>query len=133
MRTSTLVVEDEPLIRMDTVMMLEEAGLDVVDFDNAAGAASYVEQHGRDVAALFTDVNLKGTMDGVELACRIAKTTPSVFLLVTSGYYADRPEALPPDIRFLKKPWLPLDVITALQNAVSAREEAYSARPTPLN
>jgi CheY-like chemotaxis protein len=118
MRSSVLVVEDEPLIRLDTVMMLEAAGLSVAEFDNAVEAADYLAANAACVAAIFTDISLKGGMNGIELAQLALATAPTVLLLVTSGRYAERPADLPDDIRFLKKPWLPLDVLTALQHAV---------------
>ena len=115
-----LVVEDEPLIRMDAVAMLEEAGLHVVEFDRGAAAASYLEDHEPEVAAIFTDINLKGELDGVELARFAARVAPGVMLVVTSGRYHDRP-GLPRGARFMPKPWLPLDVLTAMQDAVAGR------------
>lgn len=122
MSGSVLVVEDEPLIRMDTVDMLEQAGLTVVDFGSAEAAAAYLRENAGDIAAVFTDINLAGKMDGIELARIVASTKPSALLLVTSGRFVTAPEALPDDVRFLKKPWLPLDVITALQEAVAEHD-----------
>lgn len=118
MTRSVLVVEDEPLIRMDAVDMLEMAGLDVVDFDRADEALDYAQRHRHEVAAVFTDINLPGAMDGLDLAVRIAREEPSILVLVTSGRYDRRPDALPDTVRFLKKPWLPLEVISTLQPAV---------------
>ncbi len=122
MEPTVLVVEDEPLIRMDAVAMLEEAGLNVVEFDRGADAASYLEDHEPEVAAIFTDVNLKGEVDGVELARFAARVAPSVLLIVTSGRYHEQP-GLPRGARFMPKPWLPLDVLTAMQNAVAVRRD----------
>ncbi len=122
--SSVMVVEDEPLIRMDAVSMLEEAGLTVVEFDCGADAADYLRDHETEVAALFTDVNLKGEVDGVELARLAAKLAPTILLIVTSGRYVDPPSVLPRGARFMPKPWLPLDVLTSMQDAVTAREQA---------
>ena len=118
MERCVVVVEDEPIIRMDTVAMLEEAGLTVVDFDRADEALRYANEHGQDVAALFTDINLRGRMDGIELAEIVAERLPDVIILVTSGRYESRPDRLPPGTTFLKKPWLPLQVLSAMQEAV---------------
>jgi CheY-like chemotaxis protein len=121
---SVLVVEDEPLIRLDTVTMLEDAGLIVVEFDDASEAAEYLTEHASEVAAIFTDINLKGDMNGIDLAQFVARNAPSVHLIVTSGRYVGRPDRLPTDVQFLKKPWLPLEVISALQDAVAERLQA---------
>ena len=118
MRGCVLVVEDEPLIRMDAASILEDAGLTVVEFDSADEAFAYTETHANDVAAIFTDINLRGRMDGVELASRVARRHPHIALVVTSGRFDSRPDALPSSVRFMAKPWLPLDVVGAMQAAV---------------
>ena len=120
MQRCVLVVEDEPLIRMDTVSMLEDAGLVVVEFDSADEALGYAMQHGRDIAAIFTDVNLRGRMDGIELASLIARSHPDIALLVTSGRYDGRPDSLPAAAQFVRKPWRPVQVLSAMQAAVAA-------------
>ena len=127
MSGSVLVVEDEALIRFDAVDMLEEAGLTVVEFDSAIEAAAYVADHVGDIAAVFTDINLKGDMDGLALAALVARTAPDVLLLVTSGRFMSDPAGLPKDVRFLKKPWLPLEVLTTLQEAVACHDAAAAA------
>lgn len=117
MERCVLVVEDEPIIRMDTVSMLEDAGLTVVDFDRADDALQYTQDHDREVAAIFTDINLRGKMDGIELASAVVRTHPDIAMVVTSGRYESRPEQLPAEAKFLTKPWLPLQVISAMQEA----------------
>lgn len=124
MSGSVLVVEDEPLIRFDAVDMLEEAGLTVVEFDSATDAAAYMAEHVGDVAAVFTDINLKGEMDGMALAVLLARTAPDVLLLVTSGRFVNSPAGLPEHVRFIKKPWIPLEVLAALQQAVACHGKA---------
>ncbi len=119
MERCVLVVEDEPLIRLDTVCMLEEAGLTVVEFDRADDALRYAADHDEAVAAIFTDINLRGRMDGIELAGIVACRYPDITVLVTSGRYEVRPDRLPEGTMFLKKPWLPLEVLSAMQDAVA--------------
>lgn len=115
-----LVVEDEPIVRFDTVAMLEEAGIIVVEFDRADEALSYANQHSGSVAAIFTDINLRGTMSGIDLAASVAQNHPEITILVTSGRFDKRPTDLPASACFVKKPWLPLQVLSAMQDAVAA-------------
>jgi CheY-like chemotaxis protein len=66
-RLTVMVVEDEALIRLDVVLELEAAGFDVVDASTADEALEVlVARH--DVVALFTDVNMPGELNGIELA-----------------------------------------------------------------
>ena len=114
---TVIVVEDDPLQRSDAVAMLDAAGLDVVDFETADEALLFLDARAGEVAAVLTDVQMPGTLDGFDLAIKISVSWPGVAVLMTSG--ADRPSSLLiPTVTFLPKPWLALDVLTAMQNAV---------------
>ena len=115
-RTVVIVVEDDPLLRSDAVAMLDAAGLDVADFGTADEALVFLERRGGAVAAVLTDVYMPGRLDGFDLAVRISLSWPRVLVLLTSGL--ERPSSLLiPSVTFLPKPWLALDVLTAMQNA----------------
>ena len=117
MQWCIVVVEDEPLIRMDTVEMLEEAGLAVHDFARADEAWAFVEQHGGRVAAIFTNINLPGDMDGIDLPWAVHRSYPTIKTVLTSGGCTSRPGHLPREAEYLQKPWLPLQVLTSMQAA----------------
>ncbi len=113
-----LVVEDDPLLRTDAVMMFEEAGLSVVEMESADEALAYIFEQANDIGAIFTDVQFPGEADGFDLAGTVAAHWPHITVLVTSGR-ARPPADLPKSVRFLPKPWRPLDVLTAMQNSVT--------------
>ena len=116
---TVLVVEDDPFIRMDAVTLIREAGHEVVELDSADGALAYVWRQPRDVAAIFSDVELPGNTDGADLARTVSLHWPHITLLMTSGRSAET-IGLPPNSRFLAKPWLPLDVLCGLQSRLDA-------------
>ncbi len=115
---SVLVVEDDPLLRMDAALMFEEAGLSVVELESADEALAYVFEQANDVGAIFTDVQFTGEADGFDLAAAVSTHWPHITVLVTSGRVRP-PRDLPKSVRFVPKPWRPLDVLTAMQNAVT--------------
>ena len=115
---AVLVVEDDPLLRMDATMMFEEAGLSVVEMESADEALAYVYEQAGDIGAIFTDVQFPGDADGFDLAGAVATHWPHITVLVTSGRTRP-PQDMPETVRFLPKPWRPLDVLTAMQNAVT--------------
>jgi len=86
-----VVVEDEGLVRMFVTDVLEEAGFEVAETENAE--AGLLALHARpDVRVLFTDVNMPGRIDGLELA-RIARAQfPHVGVLIISE--RERPEMI---------------------------------------
>ena len=123
---TVVVVEDDPFLRGHAVGLLDAAGLAVVDFETADAAAVYLDREGGRVAAVLTDVCMPGTLDGFDLAVKVTMTWPDVTVLMTSGL--ERPTSLLiPSVVFLPKPWLALDVLTALQNAAD-RAEARATR-----
>ena len=62
-----LVVDDETLIRMNGVAILEDAGFKVLEAANADEAIAMLE-HAPEVRLMFSDVDMPGSMNGVELA-----------------------------------------------------------------
>ena len=94
-----LVVEDEAVLRSQLSDVLRDAGLIVFE---AAGADSALDilATDPDIALVFTDVQMPGSMDGLGLARHVRSTFPKVRLIVTSG------QARPGEPRFIQKPYL---------------------------
>ncbi len=99
-----LLVEDEPLTRMDACSGLQEAGFEVIDAPDAATALELLRSR-RDVAVLFTDVQMPGDMDGLDLARAVHALRPDIKILVTSGGLRLSDADLPDDGRFVPKPY----------------------------
>jgi CheY-like chemotaxis protein len=116
---TVLVVEDDPLLRLNTVDMFETAGLRVAECDTADGALAYVHAHSNEIACIFTDVQLPGEANGIDLATTITAQWPHIAVMVTSGRVR-LPLECPRTIRFVAKPWLPLEVLTFVQAAAGA-------------
>jgi CheY-like chemotaxis protein len=109
-----LVVEDEFIIRMGAVQMLEDAGFIIVEADNAHDAILILMDRD-DICAIFTDINMPGTIDGLRLAQMVRDRWPPIHLIVTSGLVPPNDDDLPPGGRFIRKPYLPRHVIAAVR------------------
>lgn len=116
---SVLVVEDEPLIRMVVVDDLEHAGFHVLEAETTDKAMSLLRSH-PEIQALFTDVNLPGSMDGLQLAEKVHDRWPPIKILVTSGTLRAQKRDLPEDARFMPKPYDNRAVISTLRDLVMA-------------
>jgi two-component system, response regulator PdtaR len=108
-----LVVEDEPLIRLFTAATLREAGFDTLEAANAEEAMRYLDAD-TPVAALVTDIDLPGHVNGFGLAWRAHSLRAAV--VVISGRLVPPPELLPPGARFLTKPVREDQLIAALSD-----------------
>ena len=107
-----LVVEDEFLVRLAAVAVLDQAGLRVAHA-GSAGEALPLLAHRADIALLFTDINMPGRMNGLELAFEVRRRWPAIGLLVTSS---TRPSDLkmPGGARFLAKPYLADELVASV-------------------
>lgn len=108
-----LIVEDEALIRMSAVQMVEDAGFMVVEACNADEAIEILQSR-RDIRAVFTDINMSGSMDGWKLAHAIRGRWPPIHLIVTSGLYVPENGQLPARCLFIRKPYSAEQVTAAL-------------------
>ena len=103
-RTVVLVVEDEPLVLMDAMQSLEDAGFEVVDAYDAEHALLALESR-PEIRAVFTDVNMPGKFDGVALARMVHDRRPDVLIVVTSGAMKVQRDDIPEGGRFIPKPY----------------------------
>lgn len=117
-----LVVEDEILIREDVIDVLERNGFEAQRAGTVAQALAVLA--GRpDIQAVFTDIQMPGTRDGIDLARHIADRRPEVAVLVTSGRSYAAPHDLPAGSRFLPKPYIPGTVVRILKEMIAEDSE----------
>ena len=77
-----LIVEDDFLVRQSAVFLLKEAGFDTLEAGNADEAVPLLEA--RQDIKVVTDINMPGSMDGLELAQAIRHRWPTVELVLSS-------------------------------------------------
>ena len=99
-----MVVEDEPLVRMLLADHLREEQFEVAEAGDADEAVRLLMELPA-VAAVISDVRMPGSMNGLELAERIASTSPLVKVILTSGYLATEDNRLPATATFVPKPY----------------------------
>jgi CheY-like chemotaxis protein len=98
-----LVVEDEMLLRMRAVDMVEDAGFTSVEAVDADQAVAILESRS-DIALLFTDIQMPGSMDGLKLAHAVHKRWPPIKIILVSGQLRLADLDIPADSRFFGKP-----------------------------
>ncbi len=109
-RGRVLVVDDEPLVRMTTVVMLESLGYDTEEADSAMLAERRLRD-GELFDLIVTDHLMPGTT-GAELAATVRRHWPRLPVLLVSGY-ADV-EGIAPDIPRLTKPFREAELAQAI-------------------
>ncbi len=107
-----LIVDADALVRISTAHMVEDAGYSTLQSADADDAIRLLESR-RDIRAVFTDINMSGSMDGLRLAHAIRDRWPPLHLIVASGL--DRTDNLPANGRFIRKPYSAEHVAAALR------------------
>lgn len=103
-RKVVLVVDDEPLVRMNAVDMFDDMGFEVLEADGGRAALAILDER-PDVSLLFTDCRMPG-MTGPELAEEAARRRPALRIVLVSGYVNVKPEGWP----LLAKPYQTADL-----------------------
>jgi two-component system, response regulator PdtaR len=104
MAIGVLIVEDEFLLRADAAEFMEHSGLTVYEAGNADEAIALLEQH-PDIRAVFTDIHMPGSMDGLKLAHYVRGRWPPIKLILTSGHARPQEQDMPTGSGFVGKPY----------------------------
>src|ERR1700686_2230782 len=115
--TVVLVVEDEMLLRMRAVDMVEDAGFTPVEAVDADEAVAILESRS-DIALLFTDIQMPGSMDGLRLAHAVHERWPPIKIILVSGQLKAAEIDIPADSRFFGKPLEAKEMIAELQSMI---------------
>ena len=113
-----LIVEDEAVIRMETVHAMEDAGYRVLQARDTSAALTFLESR-HDIRAVFTEILVPGPLNGMELAQLIAKCWPRVRLIVTSS--TPKPRNFPPAWRYIPKAYDGAKIVAALRTLLVPR------------
>jgi two-component system, response regulator PdtaR len=108
-----LVVEDHPLVLMAVQEVLSEAGIEHLEAGTADEAIRMLEAR-PDIHLVFTDAEMPGAMDGLELAHYIRNRWPPVKLIVVSGKMEIAAENLPHGAQFFRKPYRETSIVEAM-------------------
>jgi len=112
-----LIVEDEMLLRMRAVDMVEDAGYTSVEAVGADQAVAILESRS-DIALIFTDIQMPGSMDGLGLAHSVHKRWPPIKIILVSGQLKLSESDIPPNSRFFGKPLQANQMIAEMQDMI---------------
>jgi len=112
-RKTVLIVDDDPQILRLVKTMLGARKVNLLMAPRPSAALRICEE--QEVHLLIADLALP-EMDGDKLAERILKLRPGASVLLISGYYKGAPAtARLGQVRFLKKPFFPSELIGHLR------------------
>jgi DNA-binding response OmpR family regulator len=116
-----LVVEDDDAIQTVVEDALGEAGFEPAIAPSGEEAVTLLKGQKGKYRALVTDVGLRGTMDGWEVAQRAREIDPEFPVVYMSGNSAaDWASKGVPNSIMLEKPFAPAQLVTAISNLLNS-------------
>jgi signal transduction histidine kinase/FixJ family two-component response regulator len=125
-----LFVEDNPRLRAMTGMMLEHLGYRVLKAADAKEALAILEKD-KTINVLFTDIDMPGGINGIELAEKAKSICPDLTILLASGYDdwdgSTEATATVQDFPFLNKPYTTQEADAMIKKLLSQKEHGTVA------
>ena len=115
-----LVVEDDFATRMVAADAISDMGLCVREASDADEALQVLNDH-PDIGVLFTDIQMPGSMNGLDLVEQVHEDRPAVELIVTSGGTKVQDSELPDDGTFISKPYATRRLAKLVEEKVASR------------
>ena len=110
-----LVAEADDVLRESATEALSRSGFEVIEASTSELAAERCDRDHAEV--LFTDIRLPGTFDGWDLAERCREANPDMRVVYALADASDGMRPVPGS-RLLHKPYLPSQVVAAIQELV---------------
>jgi CheY-like chemotaxis protein len=116
-----LVVDDDAVIRLILAEAIRDAGWRVIEARSGADALSYLRSDSH-VDIIFSDIQMPGSMDGLQLARHVRATYPTIPVILTSGKVA--PAHLDVSGNFIAKPYRVDRVVALIAQILSTPDKA---------
>ncbi|MFZ2104017.1 MAG: response regulator, partial [Roseiarcus sp.] len=126
---TVLVVDDDALVLMNTVMMLEDLGHTVLEANSGQKALEILRRE-KKIDLLVADQAMP-RMTGAQLIKMVKAEWPDLPAIVCSGY-AELPPGIDLDVIRLSKPFRQEDLVRAIANAVGTQSQTSQVLKFPV-
>jgi len=113
-----LIVEDEVFIRHDLMDFFSDRGFVAFEAEDGDEAIKILADH-PEIRIVLTDIQMKGSMDGLRLARYVRDRYPPVLIAVVSGNVRPSQADLPERSFFVAKPFDPRYVLSEIDRLSS--------------
>lgn len=111
-----LVVEDNPVIRLDVVDALEDRGWEVLEAATGEKAIVLMDEHHIDV--VLTDIQLGGALTGWDVARAARDRWPALPVVYMSALAVEAAELVEASV-FCPKPYDPVQVVETVEQMLA--------------
>jgi two-component system, NtrC family, sensor kinase len=128
---TVLLVEDDADVIEIARAYLRELGYTVKQAANAQAGLDLIEREG-EVDLLFSDILMRGGMNGLDLAQEVRRRFPGMVVLLTTGYSSSAQQAVREGFEVLQKPYDLAALNRALAAARKAADQWAELRAAPV-
>jgi CheY-like chemotaxis protein len=119
-RIPVLVIEDEPVLRLDAISMVERAGFEAVEALDIRHTLQLLETR-LDIRVVYMDLDMPRGRKGLELAMTIRDRWPPIEIILTAAYVTADDIVLPERAEFYPKPVRPNEVVAAMRRMAASQ------------
>ncbi|MER0238879.1 response regulator [Fulvimarina sp. MAC8] len=98
-----LVIEDEPVLRLEVVDLCEENGFEVIEAMDVDDAIAILESR-PDIRIVYIDLDMPKGIDGIKIAAAIRDRWPPIEIILTASTLDATKVRLPVRSEFFSKP-----------------------------
>lgn len=113
-RYPVLIIEDEPVLRIDAIDMVERAGFEPVEVTSVDEAIRTLETR-TDIRIVYIDLDMPRGVKGIEIAAAIRNRWPPIEIILTAASVRAADLQLPVRAEFYAKPISHRDVVAAMR------------------
>jgi len=122
-RHPVLIIEDEPVLRIEALDMVERAGFEAVEAWSIDDAIRILETR-PDIRIVYMDLDMPRGVRGIEIAAAIRDRWPPIEIILTAATFNEPDLQLPVRAEFYPKPVQHDRVVAAMRRLASAADDA---------
>lgn len=122
-RHPVLVIEDEPVLRIDALDMVDQAGFESVEAMSIDDAIHILETR-PDIRIVYMDLDMPRGIKGIELAATIRDRWPPIEIILTAAFFTEDDLTLPARAEFFSKPVKRDEIIAVMQRMAAHADQS---------
>lgn len=112
-RLPILIIEDEPVLRIEAIDMVERAGFEAVESTSVEDAIHTLEEW-LDIRIVYIDLDMPRGVRGIEIAAAIRNRWPPIDIILTAANFSKAELDLPVRAEFYSKPIQHSEIVAAM-------------------
>ncbi|MBI0477018.1 response regulator [Sphingomonas sp. MA1305] len=118
-----LIIEDEPILRMEAIDMVERAGFEAIEAKDVDEAIQILETR-TDIRVVYMDLDMPRGVKGIEIAACIRDRWPPIEIILTAASFSKADLDLPVRAEFFSKPVRHREIVAVMRRMADHAADA---------